>query len=206
MRAALSRVCAPSKAGEARSSPIAHGRPRATAGCPLRAPARAVCSLVTELFSGARKQNPAFGTVGGVLKKPSGIYAARAFSSRCRPIAGSPKRRLVKDALVDGRRLYKNAHSVDGTSLSGRPGRRMRRSRPRSPTPAASLGTPVECPPSPPSALPPPVRLRSAERETKYPLTPGPAIIGSSVPAATCATNPVAPAHPCEAAKWRPKW
>jgi hypothetical protein len=34
-------------------------------------------SLVTELFAGAPKQNPAFGTVGGVLKKPSGNYAAR---------------------------------------------------------------------------------------------------------------------------------
>jgi hypothetical protein len=48
-----------------------------TAGRLLWAPARAVGSLVTELFAGAPKQNPAFGTVGGVLKKPTGNYAAR---------------------------------------------------------------------------------------------------------------------------------
>jgi hypothetical protein len=50
------------------------------------------------------------------LKKPSGIYAARAFSSRCRPIAGSPKRRFAKDALLDGRRLYRIAHPGFATS------------------------------------------------------------------------------------------
>jgi hypothetical protein len=50
------------------------------------------------------------------LKKPSGIYAARAFSSRCRPIAGSPKRRFAKDALLDGRHLYRIAHPGFATS------------------------------------------------------------------------------------------